>query len=161
VARKSPDDEAYQFLAAPGARLDVELAKNSADQSELRLLGNRAGLLSFANVLLWLSANDFRREVLSIAELPFVHLAGSLSFCMRMIGGHPSEGYGALCRLDRGFEYEWHLSDAQLQRAALLIHHLACLPAHEYDRVELAAGSAASMEVRMTDAAAWIAQGHA
>ena len=67
----SPDAEDYRFLTAPGAEVVVRLEPGT-QRPVLRVLGNRAGLLSVTNVLLWLVANASRREFLSLAELPFV-----------------------------------------------------------------------------------------
>ena len=46
--------------------------------------------------------------------------------------------------------------EGELERVALQIHRLACCPAHEYDRLNLAEGSVAGVHVRMTDAADWL-----
>jgi hypothetical protein len=63
-----PDAYDYRFLTAPGAAVEVRL-ESVSEWPVLLLLGNRAGLLSLANVLLWLVGNSWRREFLSLAEL--------------------------------------------------------------------------------------------
>jgi hypothetical protein len=64
--------------------VSVRLATDEQGQPELEILGNRAGLLSLANVLLWLVANAWRREFLALAELPFVHVGAPLAVCLRL-----------------------------------------------------------------------------
>jgi hypothetical protein len=76
MQRWSSDEAEYQFLTAPAAMVHVRLAADAQDGPELQVFGNRAGLLSLANVLLWLLANTWRREFLSLGELPFVRVEG-------------------------------------------------------------------------------------
>ena len=66
-------DEAHiRFMTAPGAHLIVRVGGDARGESEVLLHGNRSGILSLANVLLWLHAVAWRRELLSLGELPFV-----------------------------------------------------------------------------------------
>jgi hypothetical protein len=160
MARRSPDDEAYRFLITQGAALDVTLGAESRGLPELQILGNRAGLLSLANILLWLYANKWRRELLSLAELPFIQLPGSVSLCVRVVGDRSGTGWhGLISRIDHGVQFEWVMSEEELQRVALLMHALASRPGHEYDRLAMAAESAAQVQIRMTDAQSWIRRG--
>jgi hypothetical protein len=55
----------------------------------------------------------------------------------------------------------WAISEDDLQRVALLVHRLVSNPCHEYDRLSLAAGSAAGIHFRMTDATVWLNVSHA
>jgi hypothetical protein len=58
-----PSDEAeYQLFTAPDASVLVRLQPMKYSRPELQLFGNRAGLLSLANIFLWLVANAWRRE---------------------------------------------------------------------------------------------------
>ena len=66
------DNEELMFLASPGAELSISLFESDGAPSEIRVFGNRAGMLSLANILLWLHANSYRREFLSLTSLPFV-----------------------------------------------------------------------------------------
>jgi hypothetical protein len=66
------DDAHIRFMTVFGARLAVDQGRTSDGHAEILLLGNRAGLLSLANVVLWLRAVSWRRELLSLAELPFL-----------------------------------------------------------------------------------------
>ena len=84
VRPQSHHDSPYRFFTVPGASVQLRLASSSQGRPELQVFGNRAGLLSLANVLLWFLANASRREFLSLGDLPFVHEEGSLSVCIRM-----------------------------------------------------------------------------
>jgi hypothetical protein len=160
MQRLSPDDADYQFLTAPAATVQVRLAADPPAGLELQIFGNRAGLLSLANVLLWLVANAWRREFLALSELPFVQSEAALSIRIRLTADEASGRDGLLTRSDAGEQLEWLISEDDLRRVALGMHSLACRPSHEYDRLEMAEGSAAIIHVRMIDAAAWLQQGH-
>jgi hypothetical protein len=151
---RSPDEADYQFLTAPGAVVSIRLAAYRG-RPEIQFFGNRAGLLSLANVLLWLIANAWRRELLSLAELPFVRVEAPLAICLRVATAEPTGRDGVLSRTDRGEQFEWTFAEEDLTRLALVIHRLASDPGHEYDRLLLAEGSAAEVQIRMTDAAEW------
>jgi hypothetical protein len=160
MAPRSFDEAEYRFLTAPGAAVCVSLTSAAGGKPEVQIFGTRAGLLSLANVLLWLVATACRREVLTLAELPFVCLEVPLAICVRLTAHEAMGRDGLLVKLDHGDQYEWQISDDDLRRVALNIHHLACTPAHEYDYLQVADGSAAAIHVRMTDAAEWLHQGH-
>jgi hypothetical protein len=147
----SPDEADYRFLSSPGAAVRVRLAADEQGQAELQLFGNRAGLLSLANVLLWLVANAWRREFLAPAELPFVHVEAPLSVCLRLTDADATGCDGLLSRTDRGEQFEWAIPEDDLKRVALLIHRLVSKWGHEYDRLIMAEGSAAGVQVRMVD----------
>jgi hypothetical protein len=152
----SPDEADYRFLTAPGAIVRVRLAAGERGQSELQVFGNRAGLLSLANVLLWLVAQAWRREFLALADLPFVQVEAPLAVGLRMTDAAATGRDGLLRRTDRGEQFEWAIAQEDLQRLALLLHRLASNPRHEYDRLLMTEGSAAEVHVRMTDAADWL-----
>jgi hypothetical protein len=107
----SPDEADYRFLTAPGAAVRVRLAADERGQPELQVFGNRAGLLSLANVLLWLVANARQREFLALAELPFVHVEAPLSVCLRLTDTDATGRDGLLCRTDRGEQFEWSVPE--------------------------------------------------
>jgi hypothetical protein len=158
---RSPDEADYRILTLPGAAVCVRLAVDEQGQPELQVFGNRAGLLSLANVLLWLVANAWRREFLALAELPFVQVEASLSVCLRLTDAEATGRDGFLCRTDRGGQFDWSVSEDDLRRVALLVHRLASNPGHEYDRLLVAEESAAGVHIRMTDAAEWLGVKHA
>jgi hypothetical protein len=152
VARSDADE--YRFFTHSGAEIICRLAGESREM-ELQVFGNRSGLLSLADVLLWFIANSWRRELLSLEELEFVKLEGSLSLCLRLTVEAAAGIHGTIRRQDRRESLEWTCSEDELQRVAILIHRLVAMPCHEYDRLMLADGSEFGMEVRMTDASAW------
>jgi len=145
----------YKFLTSPGAAIQCRLV--SEPETELQLFGNRRGLLSFSNVLLWFLANAWRREFLSLGELDFVRLDDQLSVCIRITEEMelPSGSDGTLRLLDRGKSLDWAITEEGLQRVALLTHRLVSNPSHEYDRLLMAQDSACGVHVRMIDAVDW------
>lgn len=152
----SPDEADYRFLTAPGAAVCVSLAEDEQGQPELQIFGNRAGLLSFANVMLWFVANAWRREFFALAELPCVQVEAPLSVSVRMTDTEATGRDGLLARTDWSAQFEWSISEDDLERVALLVHQLTSNPAHEYDRLFVAEGSAAGIHIRMIDAAEWL-----
>jgi hypothetical protein len=70
-----------------------------------------------------------------------------------------ADSHGTLRRQDRGESLEWAIAEEGLQQVALWVHRLVSSPAHEYDRLLVAAGSVCGVQVRMTDAAEWLSRG--
>jgi hypothetical protein len=150
---RASDDADYRFFSAPNAAVRIRLAADDQGQLELRVFGNRAGLLSLANVLLWFVANAWRREFLSLAELPFVQAEAPLSVCLRLTDADATGRDGVLSRTDHGEQFEWAIPEDDLKRVALLVHRLVSNPGHEYDRLMMAEGSATGVHVRMVNTA--------
>jgi hypothetical protein len=155
---RSPDAQDYRFLTTSEAAVAVRLEHN-CDRPMLLILGNRAGLLSLANVLLWFVGNAWRREFLSLAELPFVSVEAPLSAILRLTLGDATRQNGVLVFLDRGEQLEWAIAEADLQRVAIALHSLVSAPHREYFTLLVGDGSAADVEFRMTDALEWIQRG--
>jgi hypothetical protein len=153
------DSTEIAFFTSPHAKLECRLAPTS-EGLELQLFGNRAGILSLANILLWLTTSPSGREFLTLGELPFVHLEGRLSVSIRMSGRMskeaPMEAHGAIHKLDNGESLEWEISEDGLKQVGIWIHDLAADPGHEYDRLLVEKGSEYGIHVRMTDAAMWL-----
>ena len=148
------DTSEYRFLTTSDAHVECRLAKG-AHGEELQILANRAGLLSLANVLLWLHANSWRREFLSLGELSYVKLDGSTVVHIRIDEDDESH-HGRLGRLDRGQLLEWSIAETGLLQVALWMHNLASKPEHEYDRLFVACDSEFGIVIRLTDAEAWL-----
>jgi hypothetical protein len=124
------------------------------ERPELQIFGNRCGLISLANTMLWFAANAWRREFLSLAELEFVELAGQLSVGFRLTDNEGLATHGIISRRDNHNLLEWTVSENGLIRVALLIHRLACRPEHEYDRLLME--SDMGVQIRLTDAVDWL-----
>jgi hypothetical protein len=150
----SGDAGEYRFLTTRGARVQCRLVEEQSGR-DLQVFGNRSGLLSLANILLWFLANSWRREFLSFGELGFVQLDGRLAVCLRIADEVPANSHGVLHIQDRGELLEWAIPEEGLQQVALWMHRLASNPAHEYDRLLVADESECGVHVRMTDAAEW------
>ena len=142
----------------PGACVQCRLAQEQAAR-ELQLFGNRAGLLSLANILLWFVANAWRREFLSLGELGFAELDGKLAVCLRIADDVLAGSHGIVHLRDRNESLEWAITEEGLIQVALWMHRLVSQPGHEYDRLLMAQGSECGVHVRMTDAAEWLRRG--
>jgi hypothetical protein len=129
------DDDEYTLLTQSGAVLTISLCPPFDGLREIHLIGNRQGMLSFANVLLWLHANTSRREFLSITALPFVHQQGMIALSIRVLMEDSTSDYGWLQLLDKGHQFEWRLPEDDLKALGILVHRLACFPEHGYDRL--------------------------
>jgi hypothetical protein len=145
-----------RFLTAAGANLVLRLDDDAQAQPEILLRGNRSGVLSLANVLLWLHATVWRREFLSLGELPFIESQGDVAVYIRVSSLEASGEHGALQKLDRGAEFEWTIPQDDLQAVGLTVHQLAANPAREYTHLHMESGSAASIHIRMTDLREWL-----
>ena len=145
--RGDEDELESKLLHAPGAKLTVALGEPTRGLSLINILGNRPGMLSLANVLLWLHANAYRREFLSISALSFVGPVGSLALSIRVTEGTEARQYGRVRRLDNSSQFEWELSEDDLLRLGLAVHRLACKPEHGYD--EYSVGDEGDAVVRM------------
>jgi hypothetical protein len=151
---ESGDAAEYHFLTTPGACIQCRFVE--APDRELQLFGNRAGLLSLANILLWFDANAWRREFLNLGELGFVHLDGTLAVSIRIADEVPAYSHGILKHQARHESLEWAITEESLTQAALWLHRLVSMPGHEYDHLRMAEGSEFGVHVRMTDTAEWL-----
>jgi hypothetical protein len=151
--KQPPNEDAdeYHFLTSKGAHIDCRLASIS-DKQELELFGNREGLLSLANIFLWLVANAWRREFLSLGELDFIELTAGLVVCIRLSDDDDPAAHGILHLLDKGESLEWVITEEGLQQVALWIHRLVSCPSHEYDYLLLPDHSYCGVHIRIKDA---------
>ena len=148
------DETEYALLVLPEALISVS-SQSSECALGLRLYGNRRGLASLSSILLWLKANAYRREFLSLTELSFIRSEASLSLSVRISEGEGSSNLGELHTLDRDSEIEWDMTEDDLQRIALRLHYLASVPEHEYEVLEVGS-SKAQVELRLSDAAVYL-----
>jgi hypothetical protein len=129
------DDDEYRLLTQSGAGMTISLSAPFEGLPVIHLLGNREGMLSLANVLLWLHANSFRREFLSVTALPFVQSQGMISLSIRVLMESDKSDYGRIQLMDLGQQFEWSLSEDDLKVVGLTVHRLACFPEHGYERL--------------------------
>ena len=130
--RFGPDEDEYRLLTQPRASLAISLDPPFEGLPQIHVFGNREGMLSLANVLLWLLANDWRREFLSITSLPFVQGQGDIALSIRVLDEDGTSDCGWLQLMDKGQQFEWCLPEDDLRRLGLTAHHLACFPEHGY-----------------------------
>src|SRR5262245_59738475 len=114
----SGDAGEYSFLTTPGACLESRLVEEQNGR-ELQVFGNRAGILSLANILLWFVANAWRREFLAFGVLGFAHSDGRLAVCVRIVEDMPADSHGILHFQDRGESLEWAITEEGLKQVAL------------------------------------------
>jgi hypothetical protein len=114
---------------------DISCGSDRKGTPEILVLGNREGMLSLANVLLWLHANSWRREFISLSALPFISQLGEISLSLNVVDEDGSNDAGWLVRRDKNVQYEWMLSEDELRYLALAVHHLACRPEVGYQRL--------------------------
>lgn len=150
------DDAHIRFMTVPGARVALDQGRASDGQAEILLLGNRAGLLSLANVVLWLRAVSSRREMLSLAELPFVETKGAMGLLIRVGTEEATGSHGSLRKTELDVEFEWLIPEDDLEIVGLSIHRLTANPDAEYQRLRVEAKSDVGIQIRMTDAEAWL-----
>ena len=147
------DLDHLNFLTVPSAAV-VASFEQTPSRPELLLLANRAGILSFANVLLWLHANNWRRELLLFNELSFFAVSET-ELLLRIVDSESSKSNEFVRLAEERASFEWWMCDEELLRIGLALHRLACRPEHEYDFFEMTAGSACDLRVRMTDSNRW------
>ena len=143
-------------MTVPGARLALDQGRASDGQAEILLLGNRAGLLSLANVILWLRAVSWRREMLSLAELPFLEAKGTTRLLIRVGAEDATGSHGSIGSSAAGPEFEWLIPEDDLEAVGLSIHRLAASPDAEYQRLRVESKSDVGIQIRMTDTEAWL-----
>jgi len=145
------DDSEYALFTFAGAQLNASVVEPRGDLPQIRLIGNRRGMASLANVLLWLVTNNWRREFLSITDLSFIRRSGDLSLSIRIAARDDEQDFGRVLRLDQHCQYEWELTEEELQRLALQIHALAANPVHDYDDVPLHRSGDATVWLQLSD----------
>ena len=116
------------WIVPPGAFLTAELARRSwSDKPIIEICGNRQGLFSLGNLLLWISLHSSDTESLSITGLPFVHFKSTLSLTVvQPMKG--SDEYGKLIRTDKDKQFQWIIKDELLQREAIYIIDIGLTP---------------------------------
>jgi hypothetical protein len=152
--RQPLDGTEYQLLTYPGAALVASVVREPGAIPEVRLFGNRGGVLSLANVMLWFHARGFEREFLPVTQLPFVKCEGSVSLVIRLVDQASAPGRsGQVHALDDMAQFEWRLPDEDLQAVALSMHRLACFWEHEYELYPLSDDQVgdARIHARLTD----------
>lgn len=146
------DENDLGFFCFQGAAVTARLSRTE-DFSVVQFFGNREGIASLANILLWMQTNNSRREFLSLTGLPFVTIEGDISLVIRICGEDAPDYFGVVTNLDGKAQFEWQLSDDDLLRVAVNVFQIAADPWHEYNR--LASGDA-EIEFRLTDLDRWI-----
>ena len=112
------------WVILPGASLAAELEVDGWRKPTITIEGNREGLFSLGNLLLWISLSSVEHESLSITGLPFVHAKSSL--CLIVV--QPMEGsdeYGKLVRTDKDKQFQWLIKNELLEKEAVGILDVA------------------------------------
>jgi hypothetical protein len=127
-ARFSAD---YSWLIHPMAKAEIVLGGPS-----LNVYGNRFGIMTLANIFLWLAGPD-EYEYLSISGLPFMRSSSGICLYIRLdtsrddrycnsCGRFRLEHQGTLMLMDKHMQYEWRVPAEGLSECAVIIHEQAC-----------------------------------
>jgi len=112
------------WVILPGASLTAELDIERWPKPTIVIRGNREGIFSLGNLLLWISTAPVEHESLSITGLPFVHAKSTL--CLIVVQTMDSdEQCGHLVRTDKDKQFQWFITDGQLQAEAVGILDIA------------------------------------
>jgi hypothetical protein len=139
--RGQADAAELAFFAFPAADLTLRGESSPKSRLELQIFGNRAGIASLANALFWLHANGFRREFLSVSELPYLRILDKSSLIIHVTTEDDTGVFGQCRVLDEKAGFEWLLPEDELLRVAVAIHRLASIEGHEYELFDTIPGS--------------------
>ncbi|MHC4173411.1 MAG: hypothetical protein ACYTBX_14520 [Planctomycetota bacterium] len=116
------------WIVLPGSSLTAELTKKQeSDKPVIEIYGNRQGLASLGNLLLWVSTSSTENESLSITGLPFVNVKSALSFTVvqpELSGSF----YGIIKRVDKAEQFHWLINSDLLQKEAIDILDVSYTP---------------------------------
>jgi len=105
------NDYPPNWVILPGSSLTAELVmRDWTKKPIIEICGNRQGLVSLGNLLLWVSLHSADTESLSITGLPFVHVKSALSLTV-VQPMHGSDSYGKLVRVDKHMQFQWLVKD--------------------------------------------------
>jgi|GEM_PF-2175691 len=135
------EEKAYKMLTLPGASLTISQRDQghihgaNDDLSVIEICGNRRGMASLGNILLWLYSNNEGREFLALTALPFLRTDGIMALSIRV---NQEDGKGLLGRirlLDKQCQFEWEVSEDDLPRLAVRFYRLASskTPLHDHN----------------------------
>jgi hypothetical protein len=119
-----PDLDALDPLIEPDAMLKLIMADH-AERPQVHVVGNRAGIISLANVLRWLAAAE--RDALHLPDLPFVWSAAAASLHVRRSGEAHDGRYGLVRRVEAQSAFEWLLDATELPRLADSLNLMAAM----------------------------------
>ena len=147
------DAQKIEWPIYPHSSLEIRTVYGDSRGDRILVTGNPRGFASIANIMLWLQGLAEGHEVLSITALPFVKPVSAISFAIRLIYEDESEDspLGPIVRMDKAEQFEWHVTDSQLQCAAVNIHGIACQPGHEYMDCCFSSGSNLGLEFRLVE----------
>ena len=116
------------WVVMPDSSLTAELVNRQwAKKPVIEIIGNRQGIFSLGNLLLWISFHSPDTESLSITGLPFVHAKSALSLTVVQSDDY-SDKYSKLVRMDKDQQFEWLIKDDILQRQGLCLIDIAFTP---------------------------------
>jgi hypothetical protein len=121
-------DDPLKWAILPDAALDARLMpKSPRGKPTVEILGNRSGVLSLGNLLLWASSDPSWHESLSITELSFARVESALRLrVIQEMENKADPGY--VRRTDANVQFEWVLNEDSLRLAALGIINVAFTP---------------------------------
>jgi hypothetical protein len=107
------------WVVLPGSLLTAELATRQwTKKPVIEIIGNRQGLVSLGNILLWKCFSQ--EESLSITALEFIKVKSTLSLTVvESMRGDDSSG--RLIRVDKDQQFEWLIDDEHLEKQAVYV----------------------------------------
>ncbi len=141
---------AFAWLVLPDSRLRASLTHRVSKPPLIGVTGNPRGMVTLANVLLATPSWGF--DSIPITALPFVAVDSPLSLTMILVAetGSDTNNQGRVMRIDKALQYEWRATEAEVIRAALVMHQIACVPEKEYFDVDTTADSDAEIRFQLT-----------
>ena len=113
------NDYPPNWVILAGSSLTAELVmRDWTNKPIIEICGNRRGLVSLGNLLLWVSLQSADTESFSITGLPFIHVKSALSLTV-VQPMHGSDSFEKLVRVDKNQQFQWFMKDDLLQREAV------------------------------------------
>ena len=147
------DEYPSEWVVLPGAELELEfraevdLRVHQPPGPAIFIMGNRYGLVSLGNALLWMAQGGDNFETLSITGLPYARARGSLSLSVwtDLRGAEPED---RVVRVDGASQYEWRIDDESLEELAVAVLNVGYTP-QDYcpDHCHAAEGSDSEIEL--------------
>lgn len=118
------------WLILPDSHLYISLHERPSKLPRIEITGNPRGMVSIANIFLWLASPTTDFDSISITALPFISVDSALSLTAHLLPEDEVETkyHGKLVRLDKSVQYEWQASEQQIINVTLLVHQLGCTP---------------------------------
>ena len=140
------------MLFRSDSQLHLSIHERPTKLPLVEITGNPRGMVSIANILLWLASPATDYDSLSISALPFLTVDSALGLTVLLIPEDEAENHcqGRLVRLDKAMQFEWQTTEQELIHVALLAHQIGCTPEKGYFDACFSSDSDADMMFELT-----------